>query len=104
VSSDSATMPGPATISLPSILDITAAADLKRELMEALASGGSLNVNAGAVQRVTTPCLQILAAAAKSVAQAGGGRFRLHSVPRGLSETIAMLGLEETFGIGEVER
>ena len=104
MSSDLATMTGPVTISLPSILDITAAAELKRNLLEALASGSSISINASAVQRVTTPCLQILAAAARSVAQAGGGRFRLHSVPQGLSETIAMMGLREVFGIGEVEQ
>jgi anti-anti-sigma regulatory factor len=95
-------MSRPPALKLPPVLDTAAAGELKRELLEALGSGGCINVDASAVQRITTPCLQIMAAAAKSAAQSGGGRLRLHSVPQIVSETIGMLGLAETLGTGEV--
>lgn len=104
MSTQSTTMPGPVSISLPPVLDVAAAANLKRELLEVLASGNSVNIDAAAVQRITTPCLQVLAAAARSIAQAGGGRMRLHSVRTGLTETINMLGLAEILNTGEAER
>lgn len=104
MSTQSAIIAGPTAISLPPVLDIAAAAELKRELLEVLASGNSVNVDAGAVQRVTTPCLQVLASAARSIAQAGGGRMRLHSMKADLAENIRMLGLAEILNIGEGER
>lgn len=91
-----------AKLTLSPVLDIAAASELKQELLNAVASGGCINVDASAVQRITTPCLQVLAAAAKSTALAEGCRLRLHSVPHVLSETIRMLGLSETLGTGEV--
>lgn len=97
-------MASPITLSLPPVLDIAAAAELKRELLEILASGNPVNVDASAVQRVTTPYLQVLAAAARSIAQAGGGRMRLHSMKTELTETIRMLGLAEILNLGEGER
>ncbi len=87
-------------LKLPPILDIEAAAEMKRELLAALGSSDCIIVDASAVQRVTTPCLQVLVAA-KSAVQVQGGRFRLHSIPRVLTEAIDMLGLADALGIGE---
>lgn len=82
---------------LPSILDQAATADLKATLAEALASGAELD--AGAVQRVSTLCFQLLLSACK--AAAGSGRnlaitnsseeFRRGAAALGLT---AALGLE----------
>ena len=91
-------------LKLPAVLDSAAAADLKRELLVALSSSNSINVDASLVQRVTTPSLQILAAAATSAAQAEKGRLRLHSVPRVLSEAINTLGLADALNIGEASQ
>ena len=88
-------------IELPPILDMAAAGALRQGLLEAIAAGGCVNVDASAVQRITTPCLQILAAASKSAALVDGCRLRLHSVPLAMSETIRMLGLAENLGTGE---
>lgn len=50
------------TITLDPVLDLTGAASLKQTLLEA----GQARIDASAVQRVTTPCLQILLAAVKA--------------------------------------
>lgn len=52
------------TIALPAQLDLTAAASLQRLLRETLDTSGDLKLDAEAVGVVTSPCLQILAAAA----------------------------------------
>lgn len=91
-------------IELPPVLDRAAAGALRQGLLEAVAAGGCINVDASAVQRITTPCLQVLAAASKSAALVDGCRLRLHSVPLVMSETIRMLGLAESVGTGEAWR
>ena len=58
---------------LGAVLDLTKAADLKQMLVAAMAANPRLTVDAAAVQRITTPCFQILAAAAKDATAAGGG-------------------------------
>jgi anti-anti-sigma regulatory factor len=88
-------------VALPPVLDIGATADLKRVLLEAAAAGGGVDVDASAVQRVTSPCLQILVAAAQDVAPEEGRRFRLHSVPQVLSEAIERLALAQALGMQE---
>lgn len=52
------------TIALPAQLDLTAAPSLHRLLRETLDTSGDLNLDAEAVGVVTSPCLQVLAAAA----------------------------------------
>ena len=53
-------------IELPAILDLTVAGDLKREFEDALAQGLGVEVDAAIVTRVTTPCLQVIVAAANT--------------------------------------
>jgi chemotaxis protein CheX len=60
------------TIALPAQLDLTAAPGLHRLLRETLESSDDLALDAGAVGVVTSPCLQVLAAAA--LGQRGRGR------------------------------
>lgn len=49
-------------IILASVLDLPAAFELKRELLNAFAGGEAPVIDAGQVQRVTTPVLQVLVA------------------------------------------
>ena len=62
----------PPTISLPAQLDLTAAPGLHRLLRETLESCDDLALDAGTVGVVTSPCRQVLAAAA--LGQRGRGR------------------------------
>lgn len=81
----------PAVLPLPSSLDLTAAASLREALLARLETGG-VDLDAGAVERVSTPGLQVLAAAAAS-ARARGAAFRLRGVPAALADAIRDLGL-----------
>ncbi len=51
------------TIALAPVLDLASASNLKQDLLEAFAGGDAVAIEAGEVQRVSSPCLQILAAA-----------------------------------------
>ena len=66
------TQSGTPQIALPPVADLGYAATLKATLVEALDLRTGLDVDAGEVQRITAPCLQILVAAAKSFGEAGG--------------------------------
>lgn len=81
----------PPGLPLPASLDLNAAASLCEALRARLEDGDVL-IDARAVERVSTPCLQLLAAAAAS-ARARGVAFRLNQAPPVLTEAITDLGL-----------
>lgn len=60
------------TIALPAQLDLTAAPSLHRLLRETLDTSVDIKLDAEAVGVVTSPCLQILAAAALTQRARGG--------------------------------
>ena len=49
-----------AEIDLPGVLDMRAAGSLKAALQQAVAGGQTLTVKAAAVERLSTPCAQVL--------------------------------------------
>ncbi|SOD90210.1 STAS domain-containing protein [Caenispirillum bisanense] len=61
-----------AVVTLPGTLDNGVAAPLKEAFLEALAAGKPvLAVEAGAVERLSTACIQVLIAAGRAAAEAG---------------------------------
>ena len=60
-------------IYLDADLDLTAAAALKKQLLGAVEQGALVHVDASSVERITTPCAQVLVAAARSLSNQGGG-------------------------------
>jgi anti-anti-sigma regulatory factor len=86
-------------LTLPASLDLTAASWLKQNLEKALAEGTGLDIDAGSVQRVTSPCLQVLAAAVKSFQQVGGPAMRFSAVSPAMSEIASVLALEEALSL-----
>jgi len=92
---------GKPVLILPAMLDMTVAPDLKRDLQAALSRGEGLHVDAGAVARVTSPCLQVLTAAAREFAQAGGPAMAFTSLSPAFSEIAASLALTAALGITE---
>ncbi len=76
---------------LPAILDLAAAEPLARVLEAQLASG-NLQVDGSAVERVATPCLQVLAAATVSATRRGQA-FLVRRPSEVLQAAIADLGL-----------
>lgn len=76
---------------LPAILDLAAAEPLARAL-EAQLTSPALHIEASGVERVSTPCLQVLAAAAAS-AKRRGQAFLVRRPSDVLRAAIADLGL-----------
>lgn len=100
----SATIPegGDVTVvHLPAVLDLTAASALKSDLLAALAGGAGIVVDAGDVQRVTTPCLQVLVSAFKTVEQTEGVSIRLQNISPVFAETAGLLSLKPALSIEE---
>ena len=89
------------TIMLPAVLDLTTAADLKKQLLGAMGQAKSFSVDAANVQRITTPCFQVLVAAQKDV-RAGGGVMKILNVPDVFREPANTLGLCGLLGLTEV--
>lgn len=86
---------GAGRLVLPAILDLTAAPGLKDQTLAALGLGMGLTLDAEAVTRLTTPCLQVLAAAAIAAAQMGGPGLTIENAPPAFAEIVAGLGLSE---------
>lgn len=83
---------GPASqTQLPAVLDLEAADALCQSLREALALD-DIDLDGGAVERVATPCLQLLLSAAISAA-GRGAQFRITAPSEALCTAVAELGL-----------
>jgi anti-anti-sigma regulatory factor len=78
---------------LPSSLDLPAAGPLCRQLQEQVLSGGPVLLDGAAVDRVSTPCLQVLVAARRST-ESRGLRFELRDPSAALTNALADLGLQ----------
>lgn len=79
-------------IKLPSHLDMGALPGLKEELLSALTATSAVTVEAADVERVGTPALQLLLAAARDVLQ-GGRAFTLQAPSEALMLAFDDLGL-----------
>ena len=79
-------------IKLPAQLDMTALSGLREELVAAMESAGTLQVDGSRVERVGTPAIQLLLATAKAFS-AEGRRFVLKSPSEALSSALDDLGL-----------
>jgi chemotaxis protein CheX len=56
-----------ATISLPGILNLGMAESLREEFIQCLAANSEIIIDAQKVDNITTPCLQIIIAAGRSM-------------------------------------
>ena len=89
---------GPRIVSLPPILDMPAAIELKAALEAALAGGSAVQIEAGDVQRVATPALQVLIAAATSFGERGTS-FAFGACAPAFTDAVSTLGLGMALGI-----
>jgi anti-anti-sigma regulatory factor len=89
-------------LELPAIADLTFASTLKELSEQALAGGKGLVVDATAVRRIASPCLQILISALNSFAKSGGPPLTLSNPSPDFLETVSTLGLEQVFGLTKV--
>jgi len=81
------------SVILPAVADLTEAGPLKQRFEEALTNGIGLTVDASAVQRITSPCLQVLAAGVAAFAKAGGAALAIEKPSDAFMETVSTLGL-----------
>jgi chemotaxis protein CheX len=80
---------------VPATLDLTAARDL-RERLVAMLSGRDVVLDASAVERMSTPCMQVLLAAGRS-ADAAKVSFQIVDASDAFRAAVADLGLEKPF-------
>ena len=80
---------------LPSVLDLTGAQSL-RDTLVALLGDGSLLLDASAVERMSTPCVQVLLAAARA-ADLAGSPFQVLDASEVFQAALADLGLQDEF-------
>lgn len=89
-------------ITLPAISDLTVAADLKHSLVEALDSGKGVEIDASAVQNITSPCWQVLVAAAKSFGEAATEMpFAVTKTSPAFVQAAETLGIQKVLGLKE---
>lgn len=87
---------------LPPIADLIYAAELKPALAEALDTNRSLEIDAGEVQNVTSPCLQILVAGMKSFAERDGLQLTITKPSPAFLEAAKTLAIGEALKLGEM--
>lgn len=79
-------------VGLGPVLDTRAAAAMRDGLLKAIARGKPVMIDAGQVERLSTPCVQVLLAAGKT-AEAAGGRLTLTQASDGFVAAFSDLGL-----------
>ncbi|MGY3454456.1 STAS domain-containing protein [Bradyrhizobium sp. USDA 4353] len=80
---------------LPQMLDLTQAVPLRDEMVR-LAAAGSIALDASGVERMSTPCVQILLAAARG-AKAANKPFKITQASELFRTAVAELGLRNEF-------
>lgn len=58
-------------LGLPAVLDLLAAESLREVIRESLVLGGRLDIDASQVERMSTPCIQVLMAAGRALKEGG---------------------------------
>jgi len=90
---------GKRQITLPANLDQAVVHDLKAALVECLAHGREVEVNASEVSRLSTPALQVLVAACSAAKAANAGAIQLIAPSQALRDFAATLAIEEALGL-----
>lgn len=85
------------TYRLPAVMDVQATGILKRHLMEQIECGGSVVIDAEALERVSTPALQCLIAAQIYFAELGRD-FSIARPAPCLLAAVADMGIHELLG------
>ncbi len=85
-----------ANIILPEILNLGVAEELREEFVATIAPQSDLTIDAGKVETITTPCLQVLIAAGHFVEQ-DGGSVRIANPTSPFTQAFQDLGLNSIF-------
>jgi len=85
--------------SLPAVADLLQAGALKALIEQGLASGNGTILDASAVQRISSPYLQVLVAGAAAYAHAGGPSMTVCNPSPAFMEAVSTLGLKQALGL-----
>jgi anti-anti-sigma regulatory factor len=86
-------------VSLPAVVDLPHAGVLKAQLERGLASGSGITIDGSAVQRISSPCLQVLVAGMTAFTKAGGPPMTIVKPSAAFLETVSVLGLGDVLGL-----
>jgi len=89
------TLQHPTAHQLPPVLDIVQAQGLRDDMVRLL-QGGAMVLDAGAVERMSTPCAQVLMAAGRAAATSGS-RLQIVNCSTVFVSALADLGLQTEF-------
>ncbi len=84
------------TVLLPNILNLSISEDLRETFVQHLIADTDLILDASAVDTITTPCMQVIVAAGKSLEDSGKALSILNSSPA-FTAAINDLGLSDLF-------
>lgn len=84
------------TYGLPRELDLMAADDLKEKMLDLLHQEGDLILDAKDVDRISTPCIEVIFSAGVAFGDAGRG-FLIDNPSAYFSDALTALGLDDHF-------
>ncbi len=85
-----------AVITLPSVLNLGVAEELREKFMQTLVVDSDITLDASDVSTLTTPCLQVLVSAGRTVEE-GGNSFSINNPSDAVKEAFDDLGLTDIF-------
>ena len=86
-------------VALPAVVDLPHASILKAQLERGLAGGCGITIDGSAVQRISSPCLQVLVAGVKTFVEAAGPPMTIVNPSAALLETVSTLGLADALNM-----
>ena len=81
---------------LQNILGLSDAVSLRDSLLSVMVKGNDLSLDASGVERISTPCIQVIFAAALGV-EAAGGQFHIASPSQIVIDAFCDLGMAIPF-------
>lgn len=88
------------TLALKPVMDLTVAEDLRLSFLDCLASGKAINIMANDVERITTPCLQVLLAMKNKTSELDIN-FSIAEMSEAFHDALKDIGLDDQFTILE---
>jgi len=83
-------------ITLPGVLNLGIAEDLREKFIESLIVGNDITLDASNVETITTPCLQVLISAGQSIENAGN-TLSIQNSSKAFIAALEDLGLNDIF-------
>jgi len=82
----------PGVVTLPAVIDLTYARPLHKQMLEMIAENSAIVIDGAAVERASTPCIQVMLVAARR-AEKADIEYRVEQASQNLIEAFDALGL-----------